>query len=379
MNRHASSPAAAALAALLAGAFAGAPLAAAPLYTVGFRNQPEVYSAIPFGRDSTYALAPSNGEGFTTVHAYATAARVGATQHMEMTWTSDSGTFVSNCFARCRTDDFIITGPVGPTSIPGSLNVRLKSTHSLSGGYGGHGGHASTVAVSVQVAQASYPFGTYGTTFGDYQYTNGGPYSSGCLAGQAGSSLDVPITLATNFPVNVPFAVDLRVEAGGTAYGNSTTNPGAVDSDAGGVPTDPPGAGLWLEAVNGQVITLPEGYTLNAPSWGIVNNTVGVDESTGPLPGGRLRLGLALAGANPFRGEGRVALDLPRAGHARVAVFGVDGRALRTLVDGWMPAGRSDVVWDGRGADGAEVAPGIYFVRAEWGREQATTRLARVR
>jgi hypothetical protein len=378
MNRHAASPASAALATLatlLAGAFAGAPLAAAPLYTIAFRNQPEVYSATPFGRDSTYALAPSNGEGVTSVHGYAMAGRVGATQHMEMTWTGYSGTFASSCYARCRTDDFIITGPAGPTSVAGTLHLRLKSTHALSGGYAGHGGHASTVGVSVQALQAFWPFSTYGQVFGDYRYTNAGPFSSGCLTGQTGSSLDVPFTLAANFPVNVPFAVDLRVEAGGTGYGNFSTNPGSVDCDAGGVSTEPFTNGLWLEAVKGQVITLPEGYTLNAPSWGIVNNTVGVDEGAAAH---ELRLALTPAGANPFTREARVALDLPRAGKARVAVFGVDGRALRTLVDGWMPAGRSDVVWDGRGADGAAVAAGIYFVQAESGGERATTRLVRL-
>jgi hypothetical protein len=130
--------------------------------------------------------------------------------------------------------------------------------------------------------------------------------------------------------------------------------------------------------VNGQVLTLPEGYTLNAPSWGIVNNTVGVEEGAGPSPGGQLRLSLAPAGANPFTREARVALDLPRATRVRVAVYGVDGRALRTLVDGWMPAGRSDVAWDGRGADGAAGAAGIYFVQAESGGERATTRLVRL-
>jgi hypothetical protein len=230
------------------------------------------------------------------------------------------------------------------------------------------------VAVQVLAAQAFYPFGSYGQVFGNYQFTNGGPFSSGVLTGLAGPTVDFAFTLSANFPVNVPFAVDLRVEASGSGYGNFATNPGSVDSDAGGSGPGPADTGLSLEAVNGQVMTLPEGYTLDAPSWGIVNNLVGVDDVPAPA-----RLRLASAGANPFHGEARVALDLPRAGHARVIVFSVAGRLQRTLVDDRLPAGRRDLVWDGRNSAGASVPPGLYIVRAECAGERAITRLVRAR
>ena len=52
-----------------------------------------------------------------------------------------------------------------------------------------------------------------------------------------------------------------------------------------------------------------------------------------------------------------------RALRVRLAVYGVDGRCVRTLVDGTMEPGRHDATWDGRDARGAGVDAGIYFVR----------------
>ena len=364
----------AAPAAVLALALAAAPLAtAAPQYSIGFSSQPDVYSASPFERDSSYALPPSNGTGSTSVYGAAKAGRVGATQHMEMNWTGGSGAFVSSAHARARTDDFIITGPPGATTVAATLNLRLKSAHDLGGGYAGHGGHASAVQVYVQVAQAFYPFGSYGQASGDYRYTNAGPFSSGVLTGIGGSITNFPFALSATLPVNVPFAVELRVEASGSGYGNYATNPGSSTSDAGSPIAGPLDTGLMLDEVNGQVITMPAGYTLNAPSWGITNNVVAVGDT--PAPAG---LRLANAGANPFTREARVSLDLPRAGRVRVAVFGVTGRTVRTLVDEWLPAGRRDLVWDGRGPQGAAAPSGLYFVQAECGRERVNLRVVRV-
>ena len=259
------------------------------------------------------------------------------------------------------------------TTVAATLNLRLKSAHDLSGGYAGHGGQASAVQVLVQVAQAFYPNAAYGQVTGDYAYTNEGPFSSGVLTGMSGSITNFPFTLSATLPVNVPFAVELRVVASGTGYGNYSTNPGSSTSDAGSPIAGPLDTGLMLDDVSGQVITMPAGYTLNAPSWGIANNVVGVGDVSAPA-----RMRLANAGANPFTREARVALDLPQAGRVRIAVFGVTGRVVRTLVDAWMPAGRHDLVWDGRGAQVAAVPSGLYFVRAECGQEQVHLRVVRI-
>jgi len=74
-----------------------------------------------------------------------------------------------------------------------------------------------------------------------------------------------------------------------------------------------------------------------------------------------------LAGAwpNPFNPQTTVAFDLARADHARVVVYDLQGRAVRTLVDEDLPAGRHAAVWQGEDDRGRGVASGVYFARLE--------------
>lgn len=357
------------LAALVLGACAPMAASAAELYTVAFMGTSEssVSSATPMTRDSVWWMPPSAGTGLATGHGHAGGGVVQATHRLDIVWNGGSGTYSSGSWAKCSTQDFLITGPASPASIATSLHLRLVSTHGLAGGYAGHSAHAAGLSVQALARQAYWPFGSYAQTFGTYSYSNWGSSPTGFLTGQAGPSLDVPFTLTGNFPVNIPFSVEIRLDVSGTAYGNFSTSPGLTECSA----------EIHLDHVDGQVMTLPVGYSLDSPAWSVVNNThavVGVHDAPGPA-----RLGLRLVGANPFAGEARVALDLPRADAVRVRVFDLAGRVVRTLADGRLAAGRSQLVWDGRGANGALAPPGIYFVGAECGRERLATRLTRLR
>ena len=75
------------------------------------------------------------------------------------------------------------------------------------------------------------------------------------------------------------------------------------------------------------------------------------------------RLSLGPCRPNPFAGGTRLALSLPAEGGVNVKVYDVAGRLVRTLVDGVLPAGERDVVWDGKNAAGDQVASGVYFLR----------------
>jgi flagellar hook assembly protein FlgD len=44
-------------------------------------------------------------------------------------------------------------------------------------------------------------------------------------------------------------------------------------------------------------------------------------------------------------------------------VLDATGRRVRSVLDGWLPAGRHEITWDGRGEAGARVAAGVYFMR----------------
>jgi hypothetical protein len=65
---------------------------------------------------------------------------------------------------------------------------------------------------------------------------------------------------------------------------------------------------------------------------------------------------------NPFNPVTKIAFDV-RTGGAMVTlrVYDVSGRLVRTLVDGFEPAGTRSVSWYGRDDQGRPVASGIYY------------------
>lgn len=70
---------------------------------------------------------------------------------------------------------------------------------------------------------------------------------------------------------------------------------------------------------------------------------------------------------NPFNPSTTIQYEMGTSGHARIMIYDVLGRHVRTLVNGDMPAGVHRVTWDGRAADGATVASGVYLYRLEAG------------
>ncbi len=84
---------------------------------------------------------------------------------------------------------------------------------------------------------------------------------------------------------------------------------------------------------------------------------------------------LLLLGRLPAMSEARVAVDLPAGAHAIVTVLDVQGRSVRTLVRGVLPAGRTTARWDGRANDGRRVPSGVYFVRLNAEGVERTARL----
>jgi hypothetical protein len=83
---------------------------------------------------------------------------------------------------------------------------------------------------------------------------------------------------------------------------------------------------------------------------------------------------------NPFESSTTIRYDIPEADRVKLAVYDVNGRRLRSLVD--VPvqeAGRHTASWDGRDDGGKQVAPGIYFYRLETGRYSATQRVTLLR
>jgi hypothetical protein len=66
---------------------------------------------------------------------------------------------------------------------------------------------------------------------------------------------------------------------------------------------------------------------------------------------------------NPFNPRTTIRFSLAQAGAARLVVYDVAGRRVRTLVEGPQEAGAHEVVWDGTNDAGLTVPSGVYWSR----------------
>ena len=83
---------------------------------------------------------------------------------------------------------------------------------------------------------------------------------------------------------------------------------------------------------------------------------------------------------NPLVRATTLRFDLARAAHVRLDVFALDGRRVATVADRAYDAGRYSIDWNGRGAGGARLGAGLYFVRMSGtGLRPQSLRLAIVR
>jgi hypothetical protein len=89
----------------------------------------------------------------------------------------------------------------------------------------------------------------------------------------------------------------------------------------------------------------------------------------------RLEFALRQGAPNPFGGSTRIGFSVSRSGEAKLRVFDVQGRLVRTLVNGPVDAGAHVVDWNGRNDQGRRVSSGVYFYRLEAEENEATKKL----
>lgn len=89
-------------------------------------------------------------------------------------------------------------------------------------------------------------------------------------------------------------------------------------------------------------------------------------------------LRLERSAPNPFSAGTTVHYTLPEAGRVRLTVHEITGAHVATIVDRVEPAGARTAFWDGRGADGRDLAHGIYWVRLEAGNAVCARKTLRV-
>ena len=70
-----------------------------------------------------------------------------------------------------------------------------------------------------------------------------------------------------------------------------------------------------------------------------------------------------------------MSFTLPTAGSARIALYDVGGRLVRTVADRAFPAGRTALMWDGNDERGTPLRPGLYLARFTSGRASVQRRV----
>jgi parallel beta-helix repeat protein len=136
----------------------------------------------------------------------------------------------------------------------------------------------------------------------------------------------------------------------------------------------------WGYAVSDADVEVHVYHQVDNPALGLVNfahyiNEVGAvpDETPAAM------LGRTSVFPNPFNPRTTIRFRLPDAGAARLDIFDVAGRLVRTLVDAELTPGDHEATWDGRDAAGRDVGSGSYLARLGFGGRVETARLGLVR
>ena len=154
----------------------------------------------------------------------------------------------------------------------------------------------------------------------------------------------------------------------------------AIRTAVGGTPPEFSRAKVdaWIKDAN------KGGYTVLVNALGILKNQVPVNQGGPQAPALTLALpketGLLTNYPNPFNPETWIPYHLAAPAKVSIAIYAADGRLVRTLDLGHLPAGRyheksSAAYWDGRNAQGEPVASGLYFYTFTAGEFTATKKM----
>jgi len=82
---------------------------------------------------------------------------------------------------------------------------------------------------------------------------------------------------------------------------------------------------------------------------------------------------------NPFNPVTTLRYAVPVAGRVIMAIYALDGRRVRTLVDDWRQPGRYEATWHGRDDGRRSLASGTYLCRLRAGGDQTMCKLTLLR
>ncbi|MCP4544948.1 MAG: T9SS type A sorting domain-containing protein [bacterium] len=115
------------------------------------------------------------------------------------------------------------------------------------------------------------------------------------------------------------------------------------------------------------VVLMADGYGGFSVAW----HQCGAITTVAEVPAAQLKVGCF---PNPFNPKTTISLNLPSAGHYRVAAYDVSGRQVVELATRSFPAGDHAIEWSGCDDTGASLPSGIYLIQAEGQGSVVTTK-----
>ncbi|MCK4349825.1 MAG: T9SS type A sorting domain-containing protein, partial [Candidatus Krumholzibacteria bacterium] len=82
---------------------------------------------------------------------------------------------------------------------------------------------------------------------------------------------------------------------------------------------------------------------------------------------------------NPFNPVTTISFTLPKRAYVNLAVYNVEGKLMRVLVDEKLDSGLKEIPWDGRDAKGIEASSGVYFYRLKADKKVLTKKMVLLR
>lgn len=95
---------------------------------------------------------------------------------------------------------------------------------------------------------------------------------------------------------------------------------------------------------------------------GISLTPTGTDDETKPIPS---IFSLSQNYPNPFNPSTSISFSLEQKAYAKIIVYDLLGRKVKTLISSPLDAGEHEIIWNGTDDSGTEVASGIYLYKLE--------------
>jgi hypothetical protein len=187
--------------------------------------------------------------------------------------------------------------------------------------------------------------------------------------GGGGGGRDVTVEL-TDLSGSMDFGTAFFASNGAPYYGNSLNAVARTDATgAGGVETLTVHltASDWYGFVVYNKNELGGAYRIR-----VIDPVASSVESAEAVP-----FDLKTLSGNPFTGKASLEYSLDQGGATDLSIYDVQGRQVRSLVQGTAPAGHHTIDWDGRDDAGTPVASGIYFARLRSGTGETRVKLVR--